>query len=77
MKRQTKLTTEQQQQHAAEEHAQSQAVHEFASVEEMLRHNAIHTPVPPSIEQRLKKSTAGLPPQKQAWWKRFLGGGHS
>ena len=77
MKRQTKLTTEQQQQHAAEQQAQSQTAHEFASVEEMLRHDAIRTPVPPSIEQRLKQSAADLPPQKQAWWKRFLGGGNS
>lgn len=76
MKRQTKLTTEQQQQHTAEQQAQAQAqtAHEFASVEEMLRHDAIHTPVPPSIEQRLIKSAAELPQQKSAWWKRFLGG---
>ena len=77
MKRQTKLTTEQQQQHTAEQQAQqaqSQTAHEFASVEEMLRHDAIHTPVPPNIEQRLIKSAAGLPQQKPVWWKRFLGG---
>lgn len=77
MKRQTKLTTEQQQQHTAEQQAlqaQAQTAHEFASVEEMLRHDAIHTPVPPSIGERLKKSSADLPQQKPVWWKRFLGG---
>ena len=46
---------------------------EFASVEEMLRHDAIHTPVPPAIGRRLEKSTAELPPPPRSWWRRLLG----
>ncbi len=76
MKRQTKFTAESQPEHMAAEQ-QSQAAHEFASAEEMLRHDAIHTPVPPGIEQRLQKSVADLSPPKPAWWRRFLGGTHS
>ena len=47
--------------------------HEFASVEEMLQHDAIHTPVPPAIGQRLEQSVAQLPPPPRSWWRRFLG----
>ena len=75
MKRQTKLTTEQQTQQAAGHQTHQTSGHEFASVEEMLRHDAIHTPVPPSIGRRLQKSSEEIPRQKPAWWKRFLGGG--
>ena len=73
MKRQTKLTTEQQQQ-AAEHQTQPSNVREFSTAEELLRFDAAKTLVPPAIEQRLQKSSAELPKQKPAWWKRFLGG---
>jgi hypothetical protein len=74
MKRQTRLTSEQQQQHAAEHQIHQQSGREFATAEELLRFDAAHTLVPPGIEQRLQKSSAELPKQKPAWWKRFLGG---
>ena len=78
MKRQTKLTTEQQTQPAAEHQTQQVAGHEFATAEEMLRHDAIHTPMPPDIERRLQKSAANLPPPpNRSWWKRLLGGSNS
>ena len=49
---------------------------EFGSVEEMLRHDALHTPVPPTIAYRLEQSiTQEAPPPRPAWWRRFLGGG--
>ncbi len=69
-----KLTFEEQQQLAAGQKTQSQAAHEFANVEEMLRHDAIHTPVPPEIEMRLQKSTATLPAPKRSWFKKLFGG---
>ena len=50
MKRQTKLTPQEQEQlAAAQQRTQSSSPQEFASVEEMLRHDALHTPVPPNI----------------------------
>ena len=73
MKQQTKLTGEQQQ-HAAEHQTNQQSSREFATTEELLRFDAAHTLVPPAIEQRLQISSAELPKQKPAWWKRFLGG---
>ena len=69
-----KLTSEEQRQFAAGQETQSQSSQTFANVEEMLRHDSIHTPVPPEIEMRLQKSAAGLPEVKRSWWKRFLGG---
>jgi hypothetical protein len=46
---------------------------EFASVEEMLRHDSLHTPVPPAIAQRLAESVAQLPAPSRSWWRRLLG----
>jgi hypothetical protein len=76
MKRQTKLTSQEQEQLAAQEHQQQQAssAQEFNSAEEMLRHDALHTPVPPRIAQRLDDSISQLPPPPgRAWWRRLLG----
>jgi len=72
-----KLTSEEQRHFAAEQETQSQAAHEFSTLEEMLRYDANHTAVPPEIGQRLQKSSAELPIQKPAWWKRFLGRANS
>ena len=76
MKRQTKLTSQEQEQlAAAQQQKQSSSAQEFASVEEMLRHDARHTPVPPTIAHRLEASTSQLPPPSgRAWWRRFFGG---
>ena len=53
---------------------QQAAVQEFASVEEMLRHDALRTPVPPAIAHRLRDSVANLPQPARPWWRRLLGG---
>lgn len=76
MKRETKLTQhEQEQLAAAQQQTQSSSPREFASVEEMLRHDALHTPVPPTIARRLEESISQLPPPAgRAWWHRFFGG---
>ncbi len=74
MKRQTKLTSQQQeQQQTAEQHVQQQSVREFATPEELLRHDALHTPVPPSIAHRLKGSIAQIPSPSRSFWRRFFG----
>jgi hypothetical protein len=76
MKHQTKLSQEQQKQHANEHQTQQPAAREFANADELLRYDAAHTPVPPEIAQRLQKSTGNLPGPKPAWWKRLFGGTH-
>jgi hypothetical protein len=45
---------------------------EFASAEEMLRHDAVHTPVPPAIAHRLQASIAQLPAPSRSWWQRWF-----
>lgn len=76
MKRQTKLTSHEQEQ-AQEQQAAvqqtGQAAKEFGTVEELLRHDALHTPVPPRIEHRLQASTAQIQPPPRSWWKRMFG----
>jgi hypothetical protein len=73
MKRQSKLTSRQseQEQQLSHQEAQQQSAHEFATVEAMLRHDASHTPVPPSIAHRLKESIGPVP--TRSWWRRLFG----
>jgi hypothetical protein len=45
---------------------------EFENAEELLRHDALHTPVPPRIAQRLQESLDKTPALPQPWWRRFM-----
>ena len=76
MKQESKPTQKEQEQlAAAQQQTQLPSAREFASVEEMLRHDALHTPVPPTIAYRLEASVKQLPPtSSKAWWRRFFGG---
>ena len=65
--------TDEQQLAAAQEQTQQSAAHEFATPEEMLRHDALHTPMPPAIAHRLQESIGQLPPPRRSWWRRLLG----
>ena len=77
MNRQTKLNSqdqEKEQQQSAIEQTQQAAGQEFATPEDLLRHDALHTPVPPSIAHRLADSIGKTTPRPQSWWRRLLGG---
>jgi hypothetical protein len=74
-----KLTTQQKTQEQQETTGLQQqqttgAGQEFAGVDEMLRHDALHTPVPPAIGRRLEKSLQEEGPARGSWWRRWLGG---
>jgi len=75
MKHQKKLTSEEQQQQQTAEQKQNleKTALEFASVDEMIRHDALHTPVPPGIARRLGESVAQAPNAPRPWWRRLLG----
>jgi hypothetical protein len=77
MDRQKKLTSQQKTEEVQETLGQQQSAatsaREFASAEEMLRHDAMHTPVPPAIAERLEQSLAQLPRPPRSWWRRILG----
>jgi hypothetical protein len=66
--------SEEQQSLAQSQHTANESVQEFASVEDMLRHDALHTPVPPSVAHRLEQSLAPLQPPDRPWWRRIFGG---
>ncbi|HYV28188.1 MAG TPA: hypothetical protein VFA77_11680 [Candidatus Eisenbacteria bacterium] len=76
MKHQSKhIPLEQEQQGGIEQRTQNQSVHEFASVEEMLRYDAAQTKVPSAIATRLQESAVKKPPPPaRSWWRRWLGG---
>lgn len=64
---------EQQQQSISGQQTRSNSALEFGSVDEMLRHDALHTPVPPQIAHRLARSLANEPAPTRSWWKRLFG----
>ncbi len=69
------VTRQQSQQEEQVQHSEASAGREFASVDEMLRHDALHTPVPPAIARRLEESLQHSPPTPpRPWWRRLLGG---
>ena len=45
---------------------------EFNSAEELIRHDAAHTVVPPVVASRLKKSLATGSSGKISWWKKIF-----
>jgi hypothetical protein len=67
-------TEEQQETLGAQQEQSAQAGQEFGTVEQMLRHDALHTPVPPTIGQRLEKSLKELGGATAPWWRRLFGG---
>ena len=72
MKQRTRLSEEQQQaqQAGSGEQTRSAAGREFANADELLRHDAAQTNVPPEIARRLQKSAADLSGPKTSWWQR-------
>lgn len=45
----------------------------FDTVEEVLRYDAVHTPPPEQLQQRLAKSIEREAGPFQPWWRRWLG----
>jgi hypothetical protein len=77
MNRQTKLNSQEQQeaqQESVGEQAQQTAAAEFATPEELLRHDALRTPVPPTIAHRLQESIGKSSPRPRSWWQRLFSG---
>jgi hypothetical protein len=71
MKRQTKLTSQEQEQ-LSETQSQQTSAREFASAEELLRHDAGQTTVPPAIAERLSQSLRNEPKPERSWWRRLV-----
>ncbi|HAB18740.1 MAG TPA: hypothetical protein PLX89_12065 [Verrucomicrobiota bacterium] len=57
---------------SATESVQSQTGLEFASPEELVRHDRAQTPIPPTLTRRVEESVANLPPAAKPWWRRWL-----
>ena len=75
MNRRSKLTSQEnsQEQVMGQQQSHQQSGMEFASVDEMLRHDALHTPVPPAIASRLRESISQVPAPPKPWWRRMFG----
>jgi len=73
MKQEKKLTPREQPR-TSETQAQPAEVHEFQTAEELLRHDASQTAVPPAVARRLDESIQREPKPERPWWKRLTGG---
>ena len=73
MKQQNKFESQQNQELAAQHQAAQNAVQEFSTVEELLRHDVAQTTPPASIAQRLQKSSADFPRPNRSWWQKLFG----
>jgi hypothetical protein len=75
MKHESQFNNEEQQNSTARQQSEKEAVIEFPSAEAMLRHDALHTTVPPRIAQRLQETIGALPPAAaRPWWRRAFRG---
>lgn len=71
MKRQTKHTSQEQEQ-LSQMQSQERSALEFATPEDLLRHDAKEVSVPPEIAERLARSLQNEPRPARSWWRRFL-----
>ena len=69
MKQESKQRSQEQLANAASQQTNER---EFATAEELLRHDAEQTQVPPVIAERLTKSIQNLPRPSRTWWERLL-----
>jgi hypothetical protein len=71
MKHESKHQSREQEQ-VANQSSQQSAAREFATTEELFRHDAAQTDVPPIIAERLSKSIQNLPRPSRSWWRRMF-----
>ena len=58
----------------AEQHQETTSATEFASVDEMIRHDAAGTKVPAAVTDRVRRAVAGEGARPAgSWWRRFFG----
>jgi len=65
---------QQEQQVQSEESLHAQTSTEFATAEELLRHDAAQIEVPGAVADRLNESIAKEPKPVRTWWRRFVSG---
>lgn len=46
---------------------------EFATVDDLLRHDSEQNPVPPAVAERLGRSLEAEPKPRQPWYKKLFG----
>jgi hypothetical protein len=68
-----KFSTARHREQAAESQSAASGALEFQSAEELIRHDAAQTQVPPQIARRLKESIAQSPQPRRPWWRKLLG----
>jgi hypothetical protein len=73
MNQQNKFNPQHEQELSAHHQAAQNSVHEFKTVDELLKHDAARSSVPASIAERLQKSSAGIPKPPRSLWQRLFG----
>ncbi|HWC60612.1 MAG TPA: hypothetical protein VHC44_13030 [Verrucomicrobiae bacterium] len=73
MKQHNEFESREEHESNAQHQSAQNAVQEFSTVEELLRHDAAQTSPPSSIAQRLQKSSAEFPRPNRSWWQKLFG----
>jgi hypothetical protein len=73
MNQQKKFNSGEEHEHVVHSQTTQNAVREFKSVEDLLRHDAAGSSPPGSIAERLQKSSAGIPKPPRSIWQRLFG----
>jgi hypothetical protein len=68
---------QQQKQQTTEQAAALQTTHDFASPEEMLRHDAAQVEVPGALAHRVAESIAKEPKPSRSWWRKLFSRGQA
>jgi hypothetical protein len=68
----SKLQQQREQVQDAQSASRQNTVREFASVEELLRHDAAQISPPPGLAARVNDSLASEPRPVKSWWKRLF-----
>jgi hypothetical protein len=74
-KKSSRLQHREQEELAQQQQTTQQSVREFATAEELLRHDATQTSVPPAVVERLQESIEREPKLASSWWRRLFSPG--
>jgi hypothetical protein len=72
MNQQKKFNSGEEHEQIAQSQTTQNAIREFRSVDDLLKHDAGLISPPGSIAERLQKSSAGIPKPPRSWWQRLF-----
>jgi hypothetical protein len=72
MKRRNKFKQQAREEQTSNHDLSAEPPREFIHADQLLRHDSLHTPVPPTLACRLRESIGSVPEKPRSWWRRLL-----